>query len=242
MITANYKFAQQELYTICRQGWQSCAQHLTDFATFKAKYDTTYITAALASVEAASRLPDYQSRSAESEVLRIQLTQSNTLCLAHWQKLKRYITDAFPTEILKPRLEEAGQLYYGKASHLNWDATRGLLTMASRFMQTHRGDLTAHLNMPASFQSTFDTHKATFEAYHQAFLDSQELINQATEAKLKANNQIYATLISMFLDAQEIFRHQEAIRKQFILDHLLQLTSSPSTALIRASISDLSSE
>ena len=206
MITSNYSCTQQELYTVCRQGWQSCSQHLADFAAFKAKYDAPYIAAALASVEAASTLPDYQARSAESEVLRIQLTQTNTACLAHWQKLKRYITDAFPAEILKPRLEEAGQLYYLKASQLNWDSTRGLLSMGSLVIQTHLADLTASLNMPPAFQATFDTDKAKFESQHQAFLDSEELTNQATEVKILANNQIHASIMSMFLDGQEIFR------------------------------------
>ena len=112
MTTANYNCNTQELYSAARLGWDSCSEQLTDFTAFKAKYTAAFITSQLAEIDIAANLPDDQARAAKAESERITLTQIATTCLANWQKLKRYIADAFSTEQQKPNIESAGSQYY----------------------------------------------------------------------------------------------------------------------------------
>ena len=233
MTKSNYNCSQQELYTVCRLGWQSCKQHLNDFSNFKGRYDDDFISERLNEVEKAAALKDDQARGDESETLRIKLTQSATNGLANWQKLKRYIADAYTAEFQKTKTEAAGINYYEKASNANWDSVQGLLYSGAIFINENLADLTANKNMPDTFNNVFNTAKAQFDELHKNFLDSEETMSINTELKVSQNNDIYAKLISMFLDGQEIFRNQEAVQKQFIFDQALNLVSGIGTAGIK---------
>ena len=238
MVIRTFNCTQQELYTVCRLGWQSCSQHLTGFFDFKAKYDANLITIRLAEVEAASKLPDEQARGSISETFRIQLTKLAADCLSNWQKLKRYIADAFPPEFQKTKLEAAGQSYYHKAGNDDWEACRALLTSSYSFIIDNEAILSNNQNMPGTFPGIFQTAKKEFEIKHQDFLDSEEKGLQNTETKSLANNEIHKTLMPMFLDGQEIFKDEDALKKQFIFDQVLNLASGTGTAGIRGTITD----
>ena len=108
MIRPTYKCAQQELYTVCRVAYKSCSAQLADFAAFKGRYTAAYITARLAEVEAAAKLPDDQARGEKSEVQRIQLLEKAATCTMLFQRLKRYIADAYPANLQKARNDSAG--------------------------------------------------------------------------------------------------------------------------------------
>jgi hypothetical protein len=233
MTTANYNCNTQELYSAARLGWDSCSEQLTDFTAFKAKYTATYITAQLAEIDTAANLPDDQARAAKAESERINLTQIADTCLANWQKLKRYIADAFSTEQQKPNIESAGSQYYEKAGNYNWDSLQGLLTAGQTYIAANLAALQANQNMPAVFATTFGTDKTAFDNLHQQFLQSEELSQQGTEAKVIANNKVYSNLISMFLDGQEIYKTNEVIKKQFVFDQVLNLVSGTGTAGIK---------
>jgi len=238
MIKQSYNCSQQELYTACRLGWQSCQQHLADFSNLKARYNANFITDRLKEVEIAASMKDDQARGEQSEVLRINLQDIATTCLANWQKLKRYVADAFPDAEQKPRLESAGQSYYLPASQNNWDSMRGLLTSGSTFIENNFSNLTANENMPDTFKATFNDSKQKFEKIHQDFLDSEESAIINTETKITANNDIHGKLMSMFLDGQEIFKNQEAIQRQFIFTEVLNLVSGIGTAGIKGYITN----
>jgi len=230
MTTANYNCNTQELYSAARLGWDSCSEQLTDFTAFKAKYTSAFITAQLAEIDIAANLPDDQARAAKAESERINLTQIADTCLANWQKLKRYIADAFSTEQQKPNIESAGSQYYEKAGNYNWDSLQGLLTAGQTYIAANLAALQANQNMPAAFATSFSTDKTAFDNLHQQFLQSEELSQQGTEAKVIANNKVYSNLISMFLDGQEIYKTNEVIKKQFVFDQVLNLVSGTGTA------------
>ena len=236
MTTANYHCNTQELYSAARLGWDSCSEHLTDFTAFKAKYTADYITAKLAEIDTAANLPDDQARNAKAESERITLTQIADTCLANWQKLKRYIADAFPAEQQKPNLEAAGYQYYDKAGNYNWDSLQGLLTAGQTYITNNLAVLQANQNMPATFVSNFSSEKTAFDTLHQQFLQSEELSQQGTEAKIIANNTVYSNLMSMFLDGQEIYKTNEVIKKQFVFEQVLNLVSGTGTAGIKGYI------
>ena len=238
MVKPTYNCSQQELYTACRLGWQSCEQHLTDFINLKARYNATFIKDRLKEVEITASLKDDQARGEQSEVLRINLQDIATICLANWQKLKRYIADAFPDAEQKPRLESAGQSYYLPASQNNWDSMRGLLTNGNTFIEDNFSSLSANENMPDLFKGNFLDGKNKFEKLHQDFLDSEESAIINTENKITANNDIHGKLMTMFLDGQEIFKSQEAIQRQFIFSELMNLVSGTGTAGIKGYITN----
>jgi len=195
MIKPSYNCSQQELYTVCRLGWQSCNQHLSDFANFKARYDDSFIKERLDEVEKAATLKDDQARGEQSETLRIKLTQSATNGLANWQKLKRYIADAYTADFQKTKTEAAGISYYDKASNSNWDSVQGLLKSGIIFIDDNFADLTAKKNMPDSFKDTFNNAKLEFDELHKNFLLSEETMPVNTEIKITKNNEIYANCI-----------------------------------------------
>ena len=227
MIVNNYKFSQQELYTIAETATNSLEQHLTDFSAFKARYDATFVTSVRTEIENARNLPDSQARSTAAEIARLQLVDLNTEALNKFQSLKRYIVDAYPEQQHKALFEAAGQNYYLKASQLNWDSTKGLLSAASQFITNNTVTLTANQNMPVTFENDFITIKTTFEAKHQEFFQAEEEARIQTQTKVSANNNLYDNVVKFCLDGQEIFRNNEAIRKQFVIADLLLLASGP---------------
>ncbi len=237
MITANYPCSQQELYMVCRLGWQSCEENLAAFTDFKTTYDAALITTRRTEVEAAAGLPDFQTRDSISEGFRVELKTLARKCLANWQRLKRHIADAWPAEQQKNKTEAAGQNYYEKAGNFEWDACRGLLASGLSFIDDNMATLTA-AGMPAGFQPVFKNDKILFENKQQEFLNSVETGKIETETKGKANNDIYAKVINMFLDGQEIFKNEDAVKDQFVFDQVLGVVSGTDAAGFKGVIKD----
>ena len=238
MTKPNYNCSQQELYTVAQTGWQSCTQHIAAFTAFSPFYNQAYADTQQKAVKDAANLPDEQARTAQSEVFRVELSQLATINLANWQKLKRYITKAYTHDFQKIRLDEAGQSYYEKASHEDWESCKGLLSNGNAFIANNNAALIANQNMPPAFQATFLADSDAFTEKHKEFIDSEETSRIATEDKLNANNGCYNKLMEMFLDGQEIFKDEDAIKKQFIFDQVLNLASGTGTAGIRGTITD----
>jgi hypothetical protein len=238
MTTANYKCSQQELYTISRVAWKSCQTYLADFAAFSPRYDAALLTAAFAAIEAAAVLPDAQARGEKSELLRIQLAKLGNDSTDLYQRLKRYIAKAFAEDAQKTRLDAAGQMHYAGASSQNWDSVDALNTSASNFLAANSAALTANQNMPTTFQATFNAAKTAFAAAHTAFLSEEGGNPTDTQTKVAANNALYEDLMTMLLDGQEIFKRNDAVRKQFTFSELLYLASGAGTAGIKGYITD----
>ena len=238
MATAQYKFSQQHLYTVAQTALNSLQQHLQSFNTFKPKYNATYIANTQALLNNARLMPDNQARSTAYKVAHIQLIAINQNILITFQSLKRYIIEAFPKNKYNIMLQAAGQSYYRKASHRNWQSTKGLLTSASQFIANYQSQLSVNQNMPPTFQAHFLTLKTSFENQHQQFLQAEEKVIIQTHQKIKINNYLYKTITRLCLDGQEIFRHDEATRKQFIISEISQLASGPGTAGFKGKITN----
>lgn len=230
MTQSNYNCTQPELYAVARTGWASYSDNLPTFGAYRGYYDAAYATAALAAIDAAEILPDAQARYANTEVYRTELVALADDCLARWQTLKRYILTSFPEPAQKARLEEAGSLRYEKARGYNWEELRMMNISASTFLITHNAALSAGNNMPLAFIASYNTAAASFAAKMQQFLNSEEQGVIDTNTKITANNAVYATLINMFKDGQEIFKTQEEIKRQFVFDTVLGLISNPGAA------------
>lgn len=153
-----YSSTQDELYEICRAGWQSCSDDLALFTPFKALYTAALITAKQTAIDTAEALPDDQARNADHEVKRATMVAQANVCMDLWLQLDRYIDTAYPDPVTKKaRREEAGSTDYAKAKNQNWEKVKSLLLSGKNFLTAHTAELTAGNNMPAGFAATYNT-------------------------------------------------------------------------------------
>lgn len=236
MSITNYNCGQQELYVAARTGWNGCFANLSSFSAFKTKYTAAFIEERLQEINAAELLPDMEQREEDSRTLRIELKNKAIEGMNNWQTLKRYIFDAFPSGEREIKLNAAGQSYYRKAGKDDWIAIKRLLHDGNIFITDNKQALQAEGSMPPAFPTLFVAAKDSFDELHQQFISASQNNNVETQAKIMANNEVYAKLISMFLDGQDIYRSDEAIRKKFTFDQLLLLIAGPGTQGFRGII------
>lgn len=227
MVIANYKCSQQDLYTICRLGWESCTNNLADFTSFSPQYTAPFITAQLAEVDAAEALGDVEQREANSRLLHISMKNDGDTALEAWQRLKRYITKAYPKDQLKVQLDAAGQQHYTKAANYDWSSIKNLMMDGKTFLTDNSAQLEVNGIMPAGFIGDFDDAKDDFDDDYQEYLAAVQEDELETQTKINANNAIHASLMTMFLDGQDIYRKNEALKKQFTFDQVLLTVAGP---------------
>jgi len=232
----NYNCSQQELYTVANQGWNSYLEKIASFSLFKAKYDETLATTSKAAIVAAQLIPNWQARGAKANISYINLTIKADACLQEWQKLKRYIIDAFKEAYHKTNFKAAGQPYYQKATNYNWDSLMELLNAGMIFILANKTVLLANKNMPEIFSDNFKNLKTDFEILHNDYINATANEPTQTLAKIEANNAIYDNVINMFLDGQEIFKNEPVTKQLFTFDHLINLISGTGTAGIKGYI------
>jgi hypothetical protein len=223
-----YNCTQQQLYTICVLGWNACSDNLAAFTAFSPLYDAPYITAKLAEVTAAEA----------SKTLRVELSNKATECCDLWQKLKRYIIKAYPKDQQQIKLDAAGQQHYSKAANEDWEAAKRLILDGEAFALANTAALTANSNMPPAFPATLTTAKGEYDTLFNDFFTAGQTDEIETQTKITANNNIHAALMSMFLDGQEIFKANEAVKKLFTFDQVLLTVAGPGIAGIRGLITD----
>jgi hypothetical protein len=235
---AIYAMKQAELYTICFMAWDSCLVHLTDFTAFSAGYTAPAITARKAQITAAKALPDYQARNSTAEIMRVQLIETNTAACDLWQKLKRYISYAFPSNQWQIQWDAAGMNYYLNASNLNWDSTEQLMNAGKAFITANSAALLLNNNMPATFSANFTATTTTFTTKHQVYLQEREDVRIDTQAKVLANNQIYTNLIAMLADGKLIYQNDPAVKNEFTLTTLMSIVSNSGLSGVKGTVAD----
>lgn len=224
-----YNCTQAELYAICIIGWKSYNDNLVDFSDFSTKYDAQFATDALQAVQSAKELPDFQARNEPSETSHIQLVSTVLICNRNWRKLRRHIVNAFAKDIVKGKIEAAGEEHYKKSIASSWAETELMLTSATTFITENATELTAG-GMPAQFTTDFSTAKTNFLNLYGTFTGSEQDEVEGTDAKIIANNGIYDTLMVMFEDGQVIFEENPAKRERFIFTRVKDLISSSATS------------
>lgn len=233
-----YHCQQRELYSIAELGWKLCLKYEVRFAGFKGKYTSAFISNQIVAVKAARELPDVQARGEVSETLHGKLFKKNVEVLQLWQALKRYISDAYAPALHKIYFESAGIKYYKKAKKDDWDNTEGLISSAVNFITNNQAVLEQDDNMPITFAPLFYAAQVDFLNLHTDFLRSRQGAVVETEHKIISNNLVHNNLISMLLDAQQVFRHNPVLKKQFTFSDLLYKTSGKGFAGIKGFVKD----
>lgn len=228
-IKPNYSCTQAELYAVGAIAWESCREHLfpaggevKSFNAFKASYTDAYVNGKLAALIAAEDLPDEDTRSDEHETQKILLGKKALDCTTKWKGLKRYIEGAFAKDLWDTKQEAAGANFYEKATHDNWEMVEQLMNDGKNFMAANLATLTAG-GMPAGFPGEFNTLKVQFDVLFLAFKDKQQDAEEKAQAKIVANNAVYADLIAMMKDGQFIFITNPALHERFVFQQVLHL-------------------
>ena len=240
MTLPKYKCSQDELYEVCRAGWQSYLDEIASFTPLKALYTVALATTRNTAIDAAEVLPDDQARGADHEVKRVGLRNQATTCLNLWLQLDRYIDTAYTDKtIRKARREEAGSGDYAEAANGNWEKLKSLLLSGKNFISAHTAELTAGGNMPAGFSATYNAARTAFLPLLTAFINSEQGTKTGTEAKVVANNAIYGDLINMFQDGSFLFKSNPDKKPKFSFNAVLGLVSSPGVAGLHVLVSEV---
>lgn len=218
-----YNCTQAELYAVTGTAWKSFEDNNAAFQALKPKYTAVFLADRRLELKTAEELPDEQARYANEEALLVTMREKAKVAKAKWQLLKRYIVDAFPKSLQKTRQEEAGLLLYGEAANDNWDVMKQLFIAGKNFITNHAVELAANNNMPATFAADYDNAKTLFDTNYQDYLNEIELAVVAIQTKVTSNNTAYDEVIKMMDDGKEIFKDDEAVKKQFVFDEVLAL-------------------
>lgn len=233
-----FNCTQQELYTVCASGWESCRQNLEKFASFKPKYTVAYVDAKLAAVREASRLLNRYQHLAAQKLIRLNLKAQVDVCLSAWKKLKSVIEEVWPALEHEARLEEAGYHFYKDSYNQKWEACIGLMDAAETFVKAHQDQLLANDNLEPAYAENFSSLVKSFHEQFQKFRDSIKHTEEGADSKLEINNAIYTAFKTLSTDAKMIFRNDPVKLKQFVFESMLNTLSGPGTAGIKGSVSN----
>lgn len=235
-VKKTYSTTQEILYTVCLAAWKLCSDNLAKFTALKAFYTEPFVTNAVQAVNDAKQLPESRVTIAGRKEARINLANSTRQVRSNWQTLKVYITKAFPQNIVKAKLDAAGAALYAKASVDNWSAVRSLIDTANVFIDSNLAELTANENMPANFQATFKSAGDSCIEFSVVYARMNMEKQVATSGKIDANNAIYATVIEMLKDGQQIFKDDVSSKRQFTFSYLVSIHRGERPASLRGKI------
>jgi hypothetical protein len=232
----DYSIPQEILYTICIAAWKLCSQNLAKFMALKAFYTEAFIADAVLAIQNAKKLPETVETISARKEARINLIKATRQVLANWQVLKVYITKAYDEKMVKTKLVAAGASTFRKASVDNWTAVRSLIDTANTFIANELNSLTANENMPADFQTTFKTAGDSCIALSVIYTHVNMEKEIATSIKTKANNAVYASLMEMLKDGQQIFKENAEMKKQFTFRYLVSKQRGEHSASLKGKI------
>lgn len=221
-VKPKYRCQQSELYTVAQTIAISYDDHVAAFMDYNARYTTESGTELKAAAELASALPDVYVRTSKHAVLRKDLKARKVDCLVLWQQLASYIRDGFDEEVQNEMLDEAGHAYYRNAGNNDWEAVKGMMEAAVNFVATH-GDALLTGGMVAGFAAELEGAQEAFLLKYDAFVQEEERAMELRDAKIAANNALYALVMRMCKDGRVIFRLQAALRFQFTFKRVLRL-------------------
>lgn len=226
-----YNCTIDELYEICRTGWQSFLDNLAAFTDFSLGYTAPLAVTRNTAIDTAEAAPDDPARDADHVVKRVGLENQAKACLKLWRQLARYIVKAYAdSSIQKARLAEAGQNDYERAADNNWEKVKSVLLSGKSFMALHSADLLANNNMPVGFPAIYNAARGVFLPLLTAFITSESGTAIGTDAKIALNNAIFDDLMHMLDDGKFIFEDDEARTGLFTFVNIKNLISSPGAA------------
>lgn len=233
MKKSNYGIAQSVLYQTCRIILTNCKNNLTAFTAFASFYTVSFIADLEKDVENAEKMPSEQARALEHEKLRQEMVAIGKTCRNMWQGLKRYITKAYAEEFWVMNWDAAGWNNYEAASNENWDKIIAMMNEGSAYITLHAAELT---DMPAGFVTDFNAAKDAMQAKFSAFTSAESAASIGTDAKVTANNDVYAKVVEVCLDGQYIFNDDDTMKELFSFEKMSELVKPVGAAGLKGTV------
>ncbi len=242
LIPTAYKCTQAEFYAIVKLAMQNYSLKLAKFTALKTKYDAAYGTAILTALGLAEAMPGVEARDFDAETFRGELITLNKNCTKKWNLLESYIKEVYIDAALKPALQAAGSKEYDKAVNKNWEHTVAMNVAAKGFMAVPANNtklLGGGTNMPVGFEAAYNGDANLFALKYAAYTAATETTT-ATNAKTKANNDVYATTLDLLADGKTIGENDEdgAFVKLFTWADLKTIISPPKSASLELEAQD----
>ncbi len=228
----SYSLSMSVLYQTIRTIITNASNNIAALGSFKSKYNAAYLLTLQNPLDAAEAMKSEQARSAEHELLRIDMIGLGADCRQMWQNLKRYIADAYGSAQEVVMWDAAGWQYYTEASNENWDKLREMMQMGFLFIEEHEALLKTAGYMPDDFKDTFDDKRGAFNVKYDAFLIARENAEAGTAAKIAANNAVYESTVSLCLDGQVCFMNDEVKKKLFSIEAVSSLIKPTGSATV----------
>jgi hypothetical protein len=241
MENPKYNCSQQELYEACKLLATNLGEHLDRFTAYKGKYNIGYVTNFKQMRIDARAIPDLDIRTADREVLRIELVELvKTQVFEAANFLEGYINEVFKNpEIRKVRLQEAGFGHYDAAMSDDWEEVNYLLEQGYTFIETHETELIdGGNNMPAGFKTQFEALKNEMDSKISTFLNLKDNSKAGTAVKINANNDLYDVATSICADGQRIFAKEPETKEQFVWQSILEVITPPGAAGFKVYVRD----
>lgn len=236
---STYNLSMSVLYQTIRTITQNAGNNLPALTAFKSKYNAAYLLTMQQQLEAAEAMKSEQARSAEHEILRVEMKSLGADCRKQWQSLKRYIAEAYGSAQETIMWDAAGWQYYSDASNENWDKLREMMQMGSLFIDENKDTLVTLGYMPETFEDAFNEKRTSFNTKYDSFLLARENAEAGTSAKIAANNAIYEKTVALCLDAQVCFMDDEVKKKLFSIEAVSSLIRPTGSATVVVELRDV---
>jgi hypothetical protein len=229
---ADYNCTEVQLYEIANAVFASLSEsgNLAKFFLYSEKYVPLYVTGLLGIRSSAMILPNEVQRAEAHAVLHVELEAEGKPCCQHFQILKGYIKTAYPTTFTI-MYNSAGMGHYESAAKGNWVSINALNNAMNSFMAdpAHLAALLAGLNMPTGFPTTVSDDATTFAGLYSDFISAKSTTT-AKNAKIAANNLLYAAIMAVCSDGKKVFINDAGQIKLFTFDTVKDLLSPPGSA------------
>lgn len=223
MKKANYSVAMWLLYQTCRQLISNCEKKLSEFAAFSAAYTVAFLTGLKTQVDDAEALPSEEARAMEHSKLLEELKPLFKTCQKKFMYLKRYITFAYDKQYWEINWNSCGWDMYD--TEMNWSEARNMYAKALQYINEHSADLLANNNMPATFEADFKADVILFNKKVADFGDAKIAAQEGTDAKIDANNELYAKIITSICEVGQVIAESDTVKNEFSFEKMSEMIS-----------------
>ena len=223
---------QEGMYAAGNLGKDLLNDHLATFTRYSPLYTPEFVTSLGEQILEAEALPGETNRAGRRRAMRVNVKKAKVAAMNEWQNLKSYVQKAWtdPAE-QKAKLSEAGADIYRKAeSKGSWAIVNKLMETGNLFITENKTALQLNNNMPDGFEGVYQRKMTVYAAQYSNYSNTGSINEIQSNAKRKANNDVYDKVIQLCKDGQRIFKGDGTMQKQFAFSQMLKKVGYGGTA------------
>lgn len=227
---------QQGLYAVSTLASDLLTEHLDLFTKLSPLYGSAYVADVVAEIAGADAMPGQNNRAGRRGSLKVDLLKAKNAGLAKWQDLKGFVPKTWNDPAMQAaKLSAAGaNLYNAATGDSQWEPTKKLLQTGADFIKDNRDALIASKAMAKDFESEYALLLMTFSSLWNNYSGLKGNNEVESNAKRKANNDLYDKVIQICKDGRRIFKGDATLQKQFAFAQMLKRVGYGGTAGITA--------